>query len=115
MLAMTKKSVTQIVADIQKEFGKSAYDRIDIHYPLEKRQNLIETLRRKPPRDLLGTPLARVNDSDGVKYIAADDSWLMFRASGTEPIIRIYSEAAGATRLKQLLEHGRNLALRIAG
>ena len=114
MLAVTKKSVTQIVADIQKEFGKSAYDRIDIHYPLEKRQQLIETLRREPPRDLLGTPLARVNDSDGVKYIATDDSWLMFRASGTEPIVRIYSEASNAARVKRLLEWGKSRAMAIA-
>ena len=114
MLAVTKKSVTQIVADIQKEFGKSAYDRIDLHYPLEKRQQLIETLLREPPRDLLGTPLARVNDLDGVKYIATDDSWLMFRASGTEPIIRIYSEAANIQRVKKLLDYGKSLALKIA-
>jgi alpha-D-glucose phosphate-specific phosphoglucomutase len=114
MLAMTKKSITQIVDGIQKEFGKSAYDRIDIRYPLEKRQQLLETLRREPPRNLLGTPLARVNDSDGVKYIAANDSWLMFRASGTEPIIRIYSESNHVTRVKRLLEYGKRLALKIS-
>ena len=114
MLAVTKKSVTQIVADIQKEFGKSAYDRIDLHYPLEKRQQLIETLLREPPRDLLGTPLARVNDLDGVKYIATDDSWLMFRASGTEPVIRIYSEAASTTRTQRLLKWGKSRAVAIA-
>ncbi|MGD0016306.1 MAG: phosphoglucomutase/phosphomannomutase family protein [Verrucomicrobiia bacterium] len=111
MLAVTKKSVTQIVADIQNKFGKSAYDRIDMHYPLEKRQQLIETLLREPPRDLLGTPLVRVNDLDGVKYIATDDSWLMFRASGTEPVIRIYSEASNAARVKKLLDYGKSLAL----
>jgi phosphomannomutase len=55
-----------------------------------------------------------MKDFDGVKYIAKDDSWLMFRTSGTEPIIRIYSEAATAARVKKLLEHGQNLALKIA-
>ena len=114
MLAVTKKSVTQIVADIQKEFGASAYDRIDMRFPLEKREKLIETLRSRPPEKLLGVPLAKINDSDGVKYIAQDDSWLMFRVSGTEPIIRIYSEAANAARVKKLLDHGKNLALKIA-
>jgi phosphomannomutase len=114
MLAFTRKRVSQIAAEIQKEFGASAYDRIDMHYPLQKRDRLIETLRTRPPKDLLGSPLARVNDSDGVKYIARDDSWLMFRASGTEPIIRIYSEAASAARVKRLLTYGRQLALKIA-
>ena len=98
--------MTRLLADLQKEFGRSAYDRIDMHYPLEKRGRLIETLRRDPPRDLLGSPLAAMKDFDGVKYIAKDDSWLMFRTSGTEPIIRIYSEATSAARVRRLLEHG---------
>ncbi len=114
LLAFTKKRVTQIVADIQKEFGASSYDRIDMHYPLEKRDKLIETLRTQPPKDLLGSPMAKMLDFDGVKYIAKDDSWLMFRTSGTEPIIRIYSEAATAARVKKLLEYGKQLALKVA-
>jgi alpha-D-glucose phosphate-specific phosphoglucomutase len=114
LLAVTKKRVTQIVADIQKEFGASVYDRIDMPYPLEKRDRLIQTLRTRPPKDLLGSPMAKVNDSDGVKYIAKDDSWLMFRTSGTEPIIRIYSEAATANRVKKLLECGKQLAKKVA-
>lgn len=55
-----------------------------------------------------------MKDFDGVKYICKDDSWLMFRTSGTEPIIRIYSEASTAARVKKLLEHGQALAVRIA-
>jgi phosphomannomutase len=114
LLAVTKKRVTQIVADIQKEFGASVYDRIDMPYPLGKRDKLIELLRTRPPKDLVGSQMAKVNDSDGVKYIAKDDSWLMFRTSGTEPIIRIYSEAATAARVKKLLHYGKQLALKIA-
>lgn len=114
MLAMTGKRVSEIARDMQKEFGASAYDRIDMAFPLEKREELIDTLRRRPPTQLLGVPLATMKDFDGVKYIAKDDSWLMFRTSGTEPIIRIYSEAASASRVKQLLEHGKQLALKIA-
>lgn len=82
---------------------------------LEKRDRLIETLRRDSPRDLLGSPLAEMKDFDGVKYIAQDDSWLMFRTSGTEPIIRIYSEASTLGRVKRLLEYGQQLALKVVG
>ncbi|HUI06098.1 MAG TPA: phosphoglucomutase/phosphomannomutase family protein [Verrucomicrobiae bacterium] len=113
MLAVMKKPLSRIVRDLQNEFGTSEYDRIDMPFPLEKREQLIETLRSQPPRQLVGVPLARTNDSDGVKYIAKDDSWLMFRTSGTEPIIRIYSEAATADRVKKLLEHGKSLALKL--
>jgi phosphomannomutase len=114
MLAMTGKRLTEVARELQKEFGASFYDRIDMKFPLEKRGKFIESLRTHPPKDLLGVPLAQMKDFDGVKYIAKDDSWLMFRTSGTEPIIRIYSEAATAARVKKLLEHGKSLALKIA-
>jgi phosphomannomutase len=114
MLAVTKKPLSRIAADLQKEFGASEYDRIDLRFPLEKREPLIDILRNQPPKSLVGVRMAKVNDSDGVKYIARDDSWLMFRTSGTEPIIRIYSEASTAVRVKKLLDHGRHLAMRVA-
>ena len=114
MLTMTGKRLTEIARELQKEFGASSYDRIDMRFPLEKRETVIETLRTQPPKELLSVPLAQTKDFDGVKYIAKDDSWLMFRTSGTEPIIRIYSEAASAARVKKLLEHGKSLAVRVA-
>lgn len=114
LLATTGKSVTKIAADLQKEFGASAYDRIDLHIPLEKRPILLEYLAQHPPAGLLGSPVREVKTNDGVKYIAANDAWLMFRTSGTEPIIRIYSEAASAAKVKQLLALGKSIADRIA-
>ena len=114
LLATTGKSVTKIAAELQKEFGASAYDRIDLHIPLEKRPILLEYLAQHPPAALLGSPVREVKTNDGVKYIAANDAWLMFRTSGTEPIIRIYSEAASAAKVKQLLALGKSIADRIA-
>ncbi len=114
MLAMTGQKISRLIEQVQKEFGRSVYDRIDMHYPLAKREELITTLRESPPADLLGTPIADVKTFDGVKYVCRDGSWLMFRTSGTEPIIRIYSEAASAARVRQLLEWGRKTALQIA-
>ena len=114
MLTMTGKKLSEIARELQKEFGASFYDRIDMRFPLEMRETFIETLRTKPPKHLLGVPMAQIKDFDGVKYIANDDSWLMFRTSGTEPIIRIYSEASTAARMQRLLEHGKSLALKIA-
>ena len=111
LLATTGQSLSDRVAAVQREFGRSAYDRIDLHFPLDKRQAFIEHLGNCPPASLAGTPLREVQTFDGVKYIAADDSWLMFRTSGTEPIIRIYGEAASAAKVRRLLEFGRQAAL----
>jgi phosphomannomutase len=115
MLATTGQKLSRVIEQVQKEFGRSVYDRLDMHYPLEKRQKLIESLRSSPPADLLGSPIAEVKTFDGAKYVANDGSWLMFRASGTEPIIRIYSESTSSPRVQAMLEHGRKLALKIAG
>jgi len=114
MLTVTRKRLSEIARKLQKEFGASFYDRIDMRFPLEKREKFIEMLRTQPPKELLSVPLAQMKDFDGVKYVCKDDSWLMFRTSGTEPIIRIYSEASSAARMKKLLEHGKSLALKIA-
>jgi phosphomannomutase len=112
LLAVSGKKLTRIIAEVQREFGASAYDRIDMRFPLERRQQFIESLGQKAPGRLLNSPLKEVNTSDGVKYIAADDSWLMFRTSGTEPIIRIYSEASSAAKVKKLLQLGKALAVK---
>jgi phosphomannomutase len=66
-------------------------------------------VKQSAPTELLGAPVMRVNELDGVKCIAADDSWLMLRASGTEPITRIYCETTSATKMRRLLEWGRGL------
>lgn len=114
MLAVTGKKLSRIGADIQREFGASAYDRIDRPFPLEHRQGLLEHLQQHPPARLLDAPVREIKTFDGVKYIAADDSWLMFRTSGTEPIIRIYAEARSACRVRALLDWGRQAAEKFA-
>jgi len=114
LLAMTGKKFSQLVDEVQKEFGRSAYDRIDMHFPLEKRQQLLEYLAKNPPAALAGVPLREVKTADGVKYIATDDSWLMFRTSGTEPIIRIYSEASSTAKVRQLLIFGQQITKEVA-
>ncbi len=66
----------------------------------------MEFLKNNPPAKLLRSPLAGVKSFDGVKYVAADSSWLMLRGSGTEPILRIYAEAKTDADAKKLLNFG---------
>jgi phosphomannomutase len=105
MLATERKPVTRLIADLEKQFGPHRYARIDAHFPLEKRAALMDFCKKNPPARLLHSPVADVKSFDGVKFIAADGSWLMLRGSGTEPILRIYAEAktdADASRLLKL-------------
>jgi len=55
-------------------------------------------------------PVRDIQTVDGVKIIAEDDSWLLFRRSGTEPIVRIYAETPRQSRLPQLMKAGISLA-----
>ncbi len=113
MLAMEGKPLSKLVAQLEKEFGPHRYDRIDTHFPLEKRSALMDFLKKNPPAKLLRSPVTNVKSFDGVKFIAQDGSWLMLRGSGTEPILRIYAEAKTDGDVKKLLQAGQALTARV--
>ncbi len=113
MLALEKRPLNRIWAGLEKEFGPHHYGRHDAHFPLEKRAALMAWLRENPPAKLLNSRLARVDDRDGVKFVAADTSWLMLRGSGTEPVLRIYAEASSPAGLARLLRLGVALTKRV--
>ena len=109
LLATERVSVNKLLAKLEKQFGPHRYGRIDTHYPLEKRASLMEFLKNNPPDKLLRSPFADIKTFDGVKFIAADSSWLMLRGSGTEPILRIYAEAKSDAGVQKLLKLGVSL------
>ncbi len=109
MLAMEKISVNRIYARLEKEFGPHRYRRYDARYPVEKRANLLQFLKNNPPAKLLRQPVVQVDTRDGVKFVAADTTWLMLRGSGTEPVLRIYAEAKSDAEVAKLLQKGRAL------
>jgi phosphomannomutase len=112
MLATEKASINKLVAKLEKEFGPHRYARIDTNFPVERRAALMDFCKKNPPARLLKSPLAEVKAYDGVKFIARDGSWLMLRGSGTEPILRIYSEAGSDAGAQRLLEQGLRMTKR---
>ncbi len=96
--------------------GASFYLRVDVHveraaYPETKRRLLVD-LAASPPSELAGEPIARtvpLETGDGFKFFLADGSWLLIRASGTEPLVRIYTEATSAELRDALLVAGERL------
>ncbi len=113
LLATERKSVHQLITDLKSQFGPHHYGRIDTHFPLEKRGALMEFCKNNPPPTLLRSPVAEVRSFDGVKFIAADGSWLMLRGSGTEPILRIYAEARSDASVERLLKLGVKLTRQV--
>ncbi len=112
MLATEKVSLNKLLARLEKEYGPHHYARIDAHYPLEKRAALMEFCKNNPPGKLVKSPVVDVKSYDGVKFTAEDGSWLMLRGSGTEPILRIYTEARSAPDTEKLLAEGMKLTKR---
>ena len=113
LLATERVPVTKLIANLEKQFGPHRYGRIDTHFPLEKRGALMDYLKNNPPSKLLRSPLADVKSYDGVKFVAADTSWLMLRGSGTEPILRIYAEAKSDADAQKLLKLGVSLTKQV--
>ncbi|MBM3249817.1 MAG: phosphoglucomutase/phosphomannomutase family protein [Candidatus Omnitrophica bacterium] len=105
MMSYRRKNILKILNEMEKEFGKYYYLRCDLH--LDKAP--VAPKKEDFPQEILGEKVAQVKDFDGVKLILKDGSWLMFRASGTEPLMRLYSESKSLSRAKQLLDLGGEL------
>ncbi len=111
MMAHRKKGILEIIKDVEKEYGAFRYQRIDMDYSDEKKKKLMELLKTNPPKQVCGKVVMETKSFDGHKFIMADNSWLILRLSGTEPILRIYAEASSEKIAKSYLDFGKNLAL----
>jgi phosphomannomutase len=94
----------EIIARMEEEFGALHYDRRDVHRPMEQSARLIERVRARELDGAFGVALANIEEKDGVKMNFTDGSWLLFRKSGTEPIIRIYCESPDKERVQTMLD-----------
>ena len=106
MMVYNKRNFKQLVEDMEREFGRYYYSRLD--YVMDAKK--IDLNRLKTISSVLGRKVVEVKDFDGVKLICDNEDWLMFRPSGTEPLVRIYSEAKTLKRSKDILEFGRQQA-----
>ena len=104
MMVYRNKDMLKILNEVEKKFGRYYYVRSDLH--LKKR---VEPKKEDLPAELLGKKVVEVKNYDGIKLICEDKSWLMFRGSGTEPIMRIYAEAKSLKKANQLLELGEKI------
>jgi phosphomannomutase len=107
MMVYRNKNILKILNETEKKFGSYYYVRQDFH--LDKR---VEPKKENLPKELLGKKVVEVKDYDGIKLICEDQSWLMFRGSGTEPIMRTYAEAKNLSQAKKLLALAKEIILK---
>jgi len=111
MVAAYRTSLFEMVEDLLEEVGPVVYERKDLRlsHPVSK-SAMSEYLTRQVPADIGGEKISEVSSMDGVKYILADDSWLLIRPSGTEPVLRVYAEGRTPQMVKDLLAYGEVVA-----
>ena len=100
------KSPSQMLSDLHREFGEFHFGRRDLHMPVERGQELVTHLAANPPAKFGGDEVVNVATLDGTKLEFSDESWLLFRQSGTEPVLRIYAEGTSKQKMNLLLDDG---------
>jgi alpha-D-glucose phosphate-specific phosphoglucomutase len=95
---------------MREKLGDWHYLRLDVRYPAAERAAIAERVAAAQPTSLDGSPVTSVGTLDGYKFYAQDGSWLLIRFSGTEPLLRIYTETTSPERVQRLLQQGRQLA-----
>ena len=108
-IAEESKFLYESLDEIQQEFGPSFYDRVDINFPdNNKKNNLKNFIFKNVPQEICNYPIKGVSTIDGIKLRIDDNYWLLFRFSGTEPLLRLYCEAPSSELLNKTLDWSKN-------
>jgi alpha-D-glucose phosphate-specific phosphoglucomutase len=110
VMAEEGKPLGQLVADLQREFGPHYYGRRDLHIAEEIKQSAIQRARAESTQKLGSYSVVKKENLDGIKFFLdaptngnGAEAWVLFRASGTEPLLRVYAEAASPELVEEIL------------
>lgn len=100
--AFAGRPLRDVWQDIVAKVGTAVNRRIDMHVPDAAKQQILAEMKDRPPQDIDGYAVEDVSTADGVKYRLSGDRWLLLRASGTEPLMRLYVEAPDQAGMEAL-------------
>jgi len=111
IIASSGSCLNDLVEELLEDVGPAYYQRSDLRLsrPVSKAQ-MTQQLLDYVPTSIAGETISHVSSTDGVKYILNDDSWLLIRPSGTEPVLRVYAEGRSADIMKELMKYGETIA-----
>jgi phosphomannomutase len=111
MVSATRTSLRELVDGLMRDYGPVYYRRIDLRLsrPVTREQMTQHLIDETPPV-IGGERIAAIQPLDGVKYVFEDDSWLLIRPSGTEPVLRVYAEGRSPEMVDALLGYGEKVA-----
>ena len=100
-----------MVNNLIEEVGPAEYERRDLRLRLPvSKDKMVKRLKDEAPMEIGGQKLVDISTLDGVKYLFSDDSWLLIRPSGTEPVLRVYAEGRSKEMVKEMLAFGECIA-----
>jgi alpha-D-glucose phosphate-specific phosphoglucomutase len=110
MMAQRGRGLGELVDDLIALTGPMEYLRIDLKLDPAVKDAFVASWPKLAPNEIAGLAVSRIIREDGIKFLLPDDAWLLMRASGTEPLIRVYAEASTMGVVDELLAAGRGMA-----
>lgn len=104
MMAKSGKSLDELIDEIYKMVGSFAVERYDEHVENQLKNSIIENCKQGVYKKFGSHSVVMMEDTDGFKFHLEDGSWVMFRASGTEPVLRIYCESENSEKCFSILD-----------
>lgn len=103
-MAMRNKSLEELIEEVYEKVGEFAFDRDDLHLTDEKKHAIINRCEEGSIEKIGSRHVNRVETIDGFKFYLSADEWILVRPSGTEPVLRVYAQAADPGKVRSLLD-----------
>jgi phosphomannomutase len=103
-LVKNEQKLQDLIDEVYEVVGRFSYNRDDLHLKEEQKLQIVENCKNGVYKDFGGIPVSHVEDLDGYKFYLLDEETVMIRASGTEPVLRVYVEAATEERVQIILD-----------
>jgi len=103
-MAKTGKSMQELIQEVYSKVGEFKFDRDDLHIDNDKKWAIIDLCKEDKIKSIGGRNVLRIEKVDGYKFFVAEDTWVMIRPSGTEPVLRVYAQAENYDGVRKMLD-----------
>jgi len=110
-MALTGKSIKQLIKDVYDLVGSFYCDRDDLHITNEQKWEVMDRCKKGTITRIGDRPVVKTEDMDGYKFYLSEDEFIMVRASGTEPVLRVYGQAPDYQRVRNIIEEAKKTLL----
>ena len=102
-MAKTGRSIKELIQEVYTKVGAFKFDRDDLHIENDKKWAIMDLCKEDKIKSIGGRDVLYVKKIDGYKFFVADNTWVMIRQSGTEPVLRVYAQAGDYVGVRKML------------